>query len=323
LSKKLHIEQTWHHIEDQLRPSPSRIVRQVMDIYTYDKYLEIDFEGEEFYGLQINGRNPRQELAFIHQNDKLFVNLGDLSKWPDEMDIEGNSKNRKHIKLEIEYRESPEIDLHEYNGYTGFFTINWPIRPEFIITLPLGMNIKDKGHSIKLSMIIDCGEAEILEDVALIGPDLTKRDDRHVYSYVINDDDYQKILNTPDSCDIIISCEYDVENDIKFWALPFFAIILITLSLAEIVKFLTAEKMDIPDLGFLIALFSFSFLILALHKENYEIPLEKLVDSSIILTIILIGLVLLVYLNSKGLSDVIVIIFLLFGAFYLLKRYSD
>lgn len=163
----IHIEQVWHHIEDQLRPSFSRKVRQVMDVYTCNKHLAIDLDEDGLSNLQIVRRDLSQDLPFIYTNKKLYVNLGDPANWPNEMSIDNKSGNRKHIKIELKYRESPALNKNFVNGYTSDFTIKWPIRPEFYITVPLGMEIDTKGKNLNVSLIIDL-KKKIKKDMYMI-----------------------------------------------------------------------------------------------------------------------------------------------------------
>jgi hypothetical protein len=170
LSSNPEIEQSWWHIEDQLKPSNCRTIRQVMDFYSKKEYIEYDLPPSdgEISGLQIINRENKGELGFIVENHKLFVNLGNFENLPGEMLISEDNliisrfktSLRKHVKLEIKYMEQykkPGLGFdfnkwHFWDGYTGYFTIELPIRPEFMITVPFGMEIKDKGKKLELTL---------------------------------------------------------------------------------------------------------------------------------------------------------------------------
>lgn len=99
MKEKIEIEQTWWELEDKLKPKPLRNIKQFMDIYTTDNILKIDLREEKTLNLKIWGRYPKKELAFI-EDGPIFVNLGDLNEWPDEIK---NESKRKQVGLKIGY----------------------------------------------------------------------------------------------------------------------------------------------------------------------------------------------------------------------------
>ncbi|WJI10467.1 hypothetical protein FGU46_10385 [Methanobacterium sp. CWC-01] len=329
----MKIEQVWHHIEDQLKPSNCQIVRQVMDIYTDKYYLGIDFytnidedkqehernEGDIF-GLQVKGRNLNRYLAFINQEEKLYVNLGNLDDWPTQIPINGPFNLQKHVRLEIKYGESNPNFKFKFNGYIGYFKINWPIRPEFSITVPLGMRMSDKGKNFHLDFyrIYSSNLREKWEKLRIEDPDIVRKNGKNVYTFAINEEDYREIiLETPNTVEMLFKGSYHVSHDKKYWGLPAFGLVLVIFSLVELYKSIFEFKIDLitglyvqsfttPDLGILIALFSFSFLIISLHKENYEIPFVNFVNFSILFTWLIIGTILVVLLSKINLTNILI-----------------
>ena len=156
--KKIGLQQIWHHFEDKLNPSRSQMIRQVMDFYTNEEFVKIDLvdtskaistQNTDIFGLQIKSRNPVRELPFIHEENSIYVNIGKF-KWPKERFVINNYKRRKHVKLEIKFFEAnPDIEKH-LRGYIANFGISLPIRPEFSITVPRGMKMKENWIPIFL-----------------------------------------------------------------------------------------------------------------------------------------------------------------------------
>lgn len=328
--KKIGLQQIWHHIEDKLNPSRSQMIRQVMDIYTNEEIVKIDLvdtskaitsKQTDIFGLQIKGRNPERELAFIHEKNSIYVNIGNI-KWPFEKIGIDNTNPRKHVKLEIKFFEAdPDIEKH-IRGYTANFGISLPIRPEFSITVPRGMKMekswipsflqckilgekKIRGLlKLELNIKLKCKSNENkytflpkIMKIKIVEPVSTRFDGKNVYTYRIEDKSYKRIYNIPETCELfetVFNGSYHVSYSMIFWGLPAFGVILIIYSIAQFILFLDGQKT--PDLPFLIALFSFSFIILELNKQNYEYPLQKLIYISIGISTLVIGLVLFFFI---------------------------
>jgi len=204
LSGNPEIEQSWWHVEDQLKPSKCRLFRQVMDFYAKTNFLEYDLplSDGDILGLWVISRNKPGELAFIVDGHKLYVNLGDINSWPDEMIISGSKTTlRKHVKIEIKYMEqyTKSGTGFEFNkwrfwkGYRGYLVIELPIRPEFMITVPLGMEIEHRSKKLKLTLFrihedygADANEGFKEISLKVEDPIVNKRDGKKVYTYVIS-----------------------------------------------------------------------------------------------------------------------------------------
>lgn len=114
------IKQTWWHVEEIYFPSNARKIRQVMDVFTSQTEIPIEFgNGYEFVGLRVIARNcPNKEIAFLEKKDDvnsttLILNLGSLDIFP----VVPNRKGLKcrHVKIEIEYiSTNPEITDSNY-----------------------------------------------------------------------------------------------------------------------------------------------------------------------------------------------------------------
>lgn len=321
------IEQSWWHIEDQLKPSKCRIFRQVMDLYIENNYFEIDLPTGEgtILGLQILSRNKPMEIPFIVKDHKLYVNLGEIEQWPSEMDIHEERKNplKRHVKIEIQYMEEYsdpcvgiELSKNLTKAYTAYLSIDSPIRPEFRITLPHGLEIEDDGKKLELTLFVfendfeDCidnqnnGYQEITLEIK--DPIINRVNGKKVYSYLISPDSHKIILNVSDGCEILLQATYHVRNEPNFWGITVFAGILIVFTIVEVLRVLTnVPDIGTPELSMLIALFSFTAFVLTLNKENYEIPGSKFVIASIFFTIIGMFIILLKYLVYLDFSSII------------------
>lgn len=308
MNEKTFLEQTWYHIEDQTKPGFSRKTIQIINACTSKNYLEIDFNIRTFFGLKIRDKFTNEESSYRLDGKKLTINLGNMANFPKGLDTFNRksvniTKNRE-IKIEIIYNEPLKVEK-TLNGYKSYFTTYWAIRPEFIIKVPKGMEINNNGKTIRLGIIINQKKImHKLNNVYLLEPDITSdlQDNKLIYTYVINDNNYTKILDSDDNAEMIFTCEYKVSYDKKFYIIPFFAIIMLLLAISQIAKF-TSNNIKLIDLGFLIALFSYSFLIITLHREQYEIPFVTFVDSVVLINMIAVFGMLIIYLS--GLNDII------------------
>jgi len=289
MNEKIEIEQTWWEIEDILKPEPLRNIKQFMDIYTVDNILKMNLREEKTLNLKIWGRYPKKELAFIEDN-LIFVNLGNLNEWPDEIKNEGK---RKQVGLKIEYDQFvPGFKFERYKfwkGYTGSFIINEPIKPKFSIIIPKGMVIPNKGMDIKLHFYqINKNQVDRWE-LEFEPPAITSTQGKKSYHYIITGKDYKKIIDTPNDCKMRFKVIYKVDNEKLFLGIPVFATILIFLSLFEIHRVFTEHQLGHDTAlnpTFLIVVLSFIAIVFSLYRENYEIPASTFVAISIIITII-------------------------------------
>lgn len=334
--EKLEVKQVWHHIEDNLRPSKTQMIRQVMDLVTSEPVIELDFRNYEndeskllekliklaaskkpenahehfkgksnqIFGLNIQGRNKNQELAFIHDEDELSINI-DGYDWPKE--IGGDKK--QHIKLEIKYFESCPQFTKIYTGYKSYFMIWWPIKPEFTITLPLGMRMADKKQNLSM-FCYRIGKKDdelnhaLFPEIKLKGPDVTKNEGRNVYTYVIKDKDYKNIYPTDMEIPFIVfRGSYETKYSPTFWGLFFFSIALFIFSIAEMISTLFLNNILLPDIPFLVILGSFSFFSFELKRLNYIIPLSSVIWASIIFSVTMLVLITSIFIINYSIIN--------------------
>lgn len=288
MDKEIEIEQAWWQIEDKLKPEPLRKVKQFMDLVTNKRILKIDLKDEKILNLRIWGKNPKKELSFI-EDRLIYLNLGDLNQWPDEIKNEGK---RKHIGLKIAYDQFiPGFKFERYKfwkGYIGSFIINEPIKPKFSITVPKGMVIPNKGNNIKLYFYQISKKQVDKWELSFEPPAITSIDGKESYHYIITKKDYQKIINTPEECKMRFSIVYGVDNNKLYLGIPVFALALIFISFFEIHRLFTEYQVSHESFNptFFIVVLSYLAIILSLYRAEYEIPASRFVALSALITLI-------------------------------------
>lgn len=305
------IEQTWWHIEDHLKPSKGRTVRQVMDIYTNDKYFDIPLGDFYFVSLKIKSRLSNNELLYIEHDNKAEVNL-DSEKWPSS-----KQDSLNHVKIEAKYTIlHPDFKtswLHFlWDGllYKGGFEIEDFIQPEFYIILPRGLKILNDGKSVDLLFYVkpksndkliyqveklnlrkdiekeyitskDGKKEEIKDkrrynfDLMLEGPYIDQNNNRYRNNYVINNEEYSilKSLDLDDTSDVGFELLYHVGFDTKFYLLPLLSYVIIFTTSIRIGTILSGVNGDISlIIPYLVVIVSFSGVLLKFHEDNYKLP---------------------------------------------------
>lgn len=306
----------WHHIEDQIKPSKTQMVRQVMDVHIKGDVIEFNFDSvetnqiynsfidkfsdtkecDDIFGMQVFGRNINEELAFSIEDRRMKVYISNYN-WP-KASSKSLFSSKKHVKFEFKYLEScPAIKLNIF-GYKSSFCLWWPTRPEYTITLPSSMKMNydnDLRLSCMRTALLPNGELKTsnFKKLNLKKPDVTVNQGKNVYTYVINDNDYKAIYQDDiDIIEISFVGEYEVRYKKRFWGFVGFAVILIFYSLYE----LFSKTIDLP---FLVALLSFTFIYIEYDRYNYPIPLENAVGVSIVISWLIIFPVILYLLFSK------------------------
>ena len=288
----IEIQQTWWHIEDEISPSYGRKIRQVMDIYTDKSVINVPLSGTRFIGLKIIGRNINKELAFTENDDEIRVNLGNLKEWPLAYDCPVPAW---HVKLEINYTiQDPSFIPTRLNaGYKTAFGISGQIQPEFYITVPLGMEIKNKGQSIRLFDYRSNNSEEHITEITPNNVYLNDNEGKKRYNVVISSDDYLKLKDDNNDYDeILFGVEYEVNSNYRFKILSFFAFLLLALSIFNV---FINSLLSLPYLILIPVL----TIALTLYKDRYEIPWERAVFTIISLSIILLILKLPLYGNDS------------------------
>lgn len=185
-----------------------------------------------------------------------------------------------------------------FQGYVGSFEIDWFIQPEFSITLPLGMEMNNDGNKLKLFF----KRGSDFQELKFDKPSISKKDGKRVYTYIINSESYKKILETPDNSNVGFKALYEVNNEIKFFTVPLFSLVLIVYSFIEIGYIINmylshnySNLSLINNPTFVIVSLSFLGLYLTFRKDDYEIPGNKIVIASIILSFVAIIILLCSY----------------------------
>lgn len=309
----------WHHIEDQVKPSKSQMVRQVMDVHIKGNVIDFNFDSietneifndlldkfseqkecDDIFGIQVLGRNISEELAFSIEDRRMKVYISNYN-WPK---AQSKSPFKKHVKFELRYLEScPAIKSHT-RGYKSSFCLWWTTRPEYTITTPSGMQMKN-DNSLRLSCmmtaILPDGELKTrnFKNLNLKKPDVTVKEGKHVYTYVINDKDYTTIYQDDiDIIEISFVGEYEVSYKKRFWGFVGFAGLLLFYSFYELLKITV-------DLPFLVALLSFTFIYIEYDRYNHPLPLENVVGISIVISWLLLFFV-IIYLFTGTVDHII------------------
>lgn len=326
------------------------MIRQVMDIYTMDDKIDINFAGTEIFGLQIIGRNVGQELGFIHEGKLIKVNISNLN-WPNE--IRSNSKNslKKHVKMEIKFFMNLGFRKTISNwlkfvllikkwgslyAYLGEFEIKgkiengWIIRPEFSVKLPLGLKML-KHDELNLTVnryypkgsrtnckriypyIIQCDitdpYVESIE-INLKEPDVTRVDGKRLYTFVIDDKEYNDLLlkTREEDCSLLYHGEYNVVHENRFIWIPIFGIILVPFVIIVAIQSILGNNGSISQATVIVAVLSYFILFLTLKREEYELPLEKVVTLTTgALLVVLAIWILSIILEMSGINSIILL----------------
>lgn len=309
----LEIVQTRWHIEDKTIPSKGQVYREAVDLYTDAPAL--GFRIKEYYvNLKVINKNNGMELPFLCEGEWINVNLcPELNCWPSK---DGLSSKIKHVKLEVEYTDvhpkfEPQIIMNTFPrlGYDNTFDINGTTQPEFYLTVPLGMKLRNKGKNTELLLKIkDEKKSKRLRFYEDVHTDYIRG--MNTYRFLIKEKSYALIDETPDEKIEHLRIHYSVTNELKFWFFPIFPVILIVLGILDFVY----GKHDDPNfaqLTYTIIFISFITYYITLLKDGYEVPWNKFV---IIATpfagILLIVPILVTIFINNCLAETLRIIFL-------------
>jgi hypothetical protein len=326
----IKIQQVWWHVEDQVKLSPGRAIRQVLDICTDQQFFHLPISSYNIVGLKVIGRNINKELAFIEYENKVEVNLGSLEQWPCTIGSNANNGSNKirHVKLEVKYIHSdPKFIKSWKQNYKGAFGINGPTRPEFYITAPLGMKLEDEGKNIEI-FLVKRKDDEIL-DVKYYksqNPHVIQKEGKRKYNFIINSQNYEEIreeykknLETSDyKTELVVI--YKMVTDDKFYTIPFFGFALVLLPAS---KSIFPIIIDNFNLSFVIILVAFSTILLTLSKEGYVIPFRNLILFFLILSIFEFLFIFIIpqeaLLNSPIELRLILQVIMIYSSFMLLR----
>lgn len=297
--KELIIEQTWWHVEDQIKPSKARTLSPVIDLYANKKFLKLTLPETNFVGLDVRCRNMNIELPYIEINDDdkeehVVVNLGNNILFDAYIENKENKdelpKDMKHFRLEVKYTLiDPQIKTFKFDtSYISAFGVNDDIQPEFYITTPLGMEIKKKNNEYLFSIFYKEDNNELTE-LKLEGPHISHEDGKKTYCFLIAYDEYLKIKEIQKSKNENIDSNgryevlYEASYENKFYIPLVASIALIFVSFAS--AYIGAGTSALP---LLVIWFSVLYADLALSKEGYVLPFNAITRAVLIISLILI-----------------------------------
>ena len=242
------IKQAWWHIEDKRKPSEGVMFRQVTDIHTDQQFITCKITNY-FVKLKIKSRFKGQELNFLQSGEYIRINLGNLIEdWPPAYDYHDKTKeNIRHVRLEIEYIDiKPKLDNILFLdtiprlGYETTHDINGITQPEFYISVPLGMKMKNGGKNAKLLLKRKFDGKDDKRRMYFEEVHIDHVDGRNAYYFLISEESY-KLLRSTKAKDIkSIKINYSVTNQFKFWFMPIFPILLILLGVISFITNITA-----------------------------------------------------------------------------------
>jgi hypothetical protein len=276
----IEIIQTWWHIEDQIRPSKARLIRQVMDIYTDESLLTIS-GNLNILGLKIKARNLNRELAFIEMGGETVINLGNLDDWPPAPE-----KGLKHVKLDVVYTIINPNFKNYYLGliYESAFEIDELIQPDFYITVPLGMKIRNNGKLVTIFFYHRDGIIIKEKELGFEGPFIDDDNGKERYNYLIKSNDYYTVLkDIGEEGHIGFQILYESSFDRRLYLIPAMALIFLFYSIWRVSQLISGNgtgDISIPYLLLLLA--SLAGTLLTFSKEGYNLPFNKLTIFSMI-----------------------------------------
>lgn len=270
----IEIIQTWWHIEDQIRPSKARLIRQVMDIYTDESLLTIP-GNLNILGLKIKARNLNRELAFIEMGGETVVNLGNLDDWPPAPE-----EGMKHVKLDVVYTIiNPNFKNYSLGLiYEAAFEIDELIQPDFYITVPLGMKIRNNGKLVTIFFYNQSNGIIREKELDFEGPFVDDDNGKERYNYLIKTKDYYSVLeDISEEGKIGFQILYESSFDGRLYLIPAMAMIFLFYSIWRVSQLIYGNEsggISIPYLLLLLA--SLAGTILTFSKEGYNLPFNKL-----------------------------------------------
>lgn len=285
------IIQTWCHIENKTIPSNGIIFTEATDIYTDQQFIYYSIE-EFFVGLKVKNRYNDKELTTFQRKNFIQINLGDLKEnWPSANMFD---ENIRHIKIEIQYTNIKPLfeDSFPRTGYINSYIVDGIIQPEFVITVPLGMKIRDDGENIRLLLTKEEGEDVILHKA---GVDIEHVDGKNSYHILIRDDSFNKIrsIHSKEAWYNRILVNYNVTNQSKFWFFPVFPTLLLVFGIIE--YFYAPNYLKVPDvfvlsLTYVIIFITFLTFYLTLNRDGYEIPYNRFTQAITVISAIVLSI---------------------------------
>ena len=324
-------EQNCWYFKDSINPTKGRLVREVMDLYTDQQFIQIHLKN--FLKLNIRRRDINTRLFFIasvndtpnkHEYVSFNVNLGDLNTYPESINYSEN--HLRHVKLELEYLDPKpgfekkhfNIGLNNPTGYISTSRVDGPNQHEYSITLPKGMKLDKNGFSPTLYYSVGEDVGELLLNVQYV----EKIDGNQINHILIDEDDYQLNYDTIKNPDVEFYLHYSVSNKLKY--IVFFPVFSLFMLCFVLILFLPLLKqffggslpLNFTLVDFFnilipqtIVLFPYTYYYVDSRRRNFEVPFNRITEYSILaaLSILLINIILL---SSNYLNPVDILHFL-------------
>ncbi len=313
-------EQNCWYFEDYINPTKGRLIREVMDLYTDQRFIEIHLKN--FLKLNIRRRDLNTRLFFIasvndtHDHVTFNVNLGELETYPESINFSEN--HLRHVKLELEYLDpKPGFEKKKFKGnfdnptgYTSTSRVDGPNQHEYSITLPKGMKLDKNRLSPTLYYNVHDDVGELLLNVQYV----EKIDGNQINHILIDEDDYERNYDIIKNPDVEFYLHYSVSNKLKYIVFfPIFALFMLCFVLILFLPLLKQFFGGSLPLNFTlvdffnilipqtIVLFPYTYYYVDSRRRNFEVPFNKLTEYAILaaLSILLINIILLSsnYLN--------------------------
>lgn len=268
------IIQTWWHIENRTHPSNSIVLTEVTDIYTNEPFIYYHID-EYFVGLTVKNQYTNHDLVFVQRKDFIQINLGNLKKdWPKSI---LSDDTVRHVKVKIKYTDmNPAFeDSFPRLGYNNTYTVNGIAQPEFRITVPLGMKLKNKGKDIRLLLKKANGEFFKLHYASV---DTEQVNGKLTYNILLRDNSFKKITEIPDTeaSKVEIKVNYSVINQNRYKVFLIIPLLLLIFGFLEYiwapVVYSKFPDIFIASLTYVIIFITFITFYIGLIKDGYEIP---------------------------------------------------
>ncbi|HTX61254.1 MAG TPA: hypothetical protein VMC48_03020 [Methanobacterium sp.] len=297
-------QQSSWSFEDRLSPTPGRMIKEVIDLYTDEQMVHIKLK--DFLRLNIKRSDNNENLPFIGtqkpsiskgESEFIYfaVNLGDLNSYPK---VEGTLR---HVKLEIEYlniypgfwKKSYKLGRNP-TGYISTTRIDGPSQHEYLIKLPLGMKLDQKELSPELIYVLPQETGRLQLNINY----LEKVDGNEVVHLLINEDDYEEKYEIIRNPEVIFYLSYSVSNQPEYIILfPVLATMMLAfvfiLFIPVLNQFLSGNTAPLGLIEFFnilipqtIVLFPFTYYYIDSSRRNFEIPFSIYTELVIMLAII-------------------------------------
>lgn len=314
-------QQSSWSFEDRLSPSPGKLIKEVVDLYTDEQIVNIKVK--DFLRLTIKRADNKSNLPFIgtsqpspkeEESEFIYfaVNLGDLESYPL---VDGGMR---HVKLEIEY-------LNIYPGFykkpfkpgnpTGYISntrIDGPSQHEYLIKLPLGMKLDRDELKPELYYVLPDQTGMLDLNINYLEKD-NGIEVVHLLIDAANYEKYYQIIRNPK---VVFYLSYSVSNQPEYIILfPVLATMMLAfvfiLFIPVLNQFLSGNAAPLGLIEFFnilipqtIVLFPFTYYYIDSSRRNFEIPYSRYTELVIMLAIIFLVLSLLLlsatYLKPLG-----------------------